>query len=58
MLNNMQKHTRCNPITIQELKTLKVGEIFHGDVIVTYKTTIDQAHNIDLLHIGLVDEKG
>ena len=45
-------------VTIQDLKGLKVGNVFHGDVIVIYKTTIDRVHNIDLLRFDLVDEKG
>jgi hypothetical protein len=55
---NRQKHSKCNVVTIQDLKGLKVGNVFHGDVIVIYKTTIDRVHNIDLLRLDLVNEKG
>jgi hypothetical protein len=58
MLTNRKKHSKGSHVTIQELKGLKVGTIFHGDIIITYKTNIDRVHNIDLLRIDLVDEKG
>ena len=58
MFPNRQKHSKFNVVTIQDLKGLKVGNVFHGDVIVIYKTTIDRVHNIDLLRLDLVDEKG
>ena len=51
-------HDLCTPITIQDLKTLKLGRIFHGDVLVIYKTIVDQIHDIQLLRADLVDSKG
>jgi hypothetical protein len=39
------------------LKSLKVGKVFQGDVIVTYKTTINKEDIIELLRIDLVDTK-
>ena len=51
-------HQLCTPITIQELKSLKLGRIFHGDVLVIYKTIVDQIHGIQLLRADLVDSKG
>jgi hypothetical protein len=42
----MKKHIDYKPITIQDLKSLKVGKVFHDDVILPYKTTIDKTHSI------------
>lgn len=51
-------HDLCAPITIQELKSLKQGRIFHGDVLVIYKTIVDRVHGIELLRADIVDTKG
>lgn len=51
-------HDLCAPITIQDLKSLKLGRIFHGDVLVIYKTIVDQVHGIQLLRADLDDSKG
>ena len=37
------KHITCTPITIQDLPVYKLGESFHGDVIVTYKTVLNKS---------------
>ena len=53
------KHITSTPITIQDLHAYKLGESFHGDVIVTYKTVLDKSQKKNyLLRVDLTDEKG
>ena len=55
---NRKNHDDCKPVTIQELKSLKTGNVFHGNVVVKYKTTIDKEHGTDLLRVDMTDRKG
>ena len=53
----MKNHDDCKPITIQELKSINKGNVFHGNVIVKYKTTIDKEHATDLLRFDMTNRK-
>ena len=55
---NTKNHDDCKPVTIQELKSLKTGNVFHGNVVVKYKTTIDKEHGTDLLRVDMTNRKG
>jgi len=39
-------------------KEPQVKTTFHGDILVIYKTILDQVHIIELLRVDLVDSKG
>ena len=56
-LINKENHDDCKPVTIQELKNLETGNVFHGNVIVKYKTTIGKEHGTDLLRVDMTDRK-
>ena len=55
---NRKNHDDGKPTIIQELKSLKIGNVFHGNVILKYKTTIDKGHGTELLQVDMTDQKG
>lgn len=52
------KSKKKNAISIEELHSHKAGNIFEGDVVVIYKTSMDKTNNTkDVLRVDLTDEK-
>ena len=47
------------PISIEELTSCKAGNVFHGNIIVTYRTMLDKLHKTnEILREDLTDAKG
>ena len=54
-----QKQNTCNPITIEELTSYKIGDVFDGNVIVTYKAMLDETNkSTEIMRSDLTDSKG
>ena len=46
-------------ISIEELKSCKAGNVFHGNIIVTYRTMLDKLRKTnEILRVDLIDAKG
>jgi hypothetical protein len=53
------KLTTSIPINIEELTSCKVGQVFDGNVVVTYTTILDKSHKSnELLRAYLTNAKG
>ena len=53
-----QKLTTCNIITIEELTSCKIGDVFGDNVVVTYRTMFDKTNKAkEVLRVELTDAK-
>jgi len=53
------KPTPSIPVSIEELTSCKAEQIFHGNVVVTYKATLDKwQKSNEILRAYLIDAKG
>jgi hypothetical protein len=54
-----KKQIASIPINIEELTSCKVGQVFHGNVVVTYRAILDKSKkSTELLRADLTDVKG
>ena len=59
MFSNRPKLTSKRPVTIEDLNARKIGNTFHGTVLVSYKVVLDKGTGMcEVLRADLTDCKG